>query len=83
MKYDVIDDNPLSKGYRTDMKKLNEDFKFAVKERKYNNIKSKVFKISNRIFWISMFSFTMWFASGFYDLFPRMKLDEKIEKIKN
>lgn len=75
----LIYDNPLSKGYKTDMHKLELKHKQIIKETSYMNKRNKVIKFSTRLFWISTITFTLWVASGFYDLFPRLKLDEKIQ----
>jgi len=78
----LLYDNPLSKGYKTDMKKLEIQHNQVKVETYYYNKRKKVIKYSSRIFWISMMSFTLWVASGFYDLFPRLSLDKKIENYK-
>ncbi len=75
----LLYDNPLSKGYKTDMRKLEIQHTQVKAQSSYINKKNKAIKYTTRIFWISMISFTLWVASGFYDLFPRLSLDTKIE----
>lgn len=76
----LLHDNPLSSGYKVDMNKLHLEHTKAKKEQKQYLRNRKLFKHMNRLFWFSLFSFTMWLGSGFYDLFPRLRLNERIDE---
>lgn len=66
--------------YTYDMDKINKLQEKVNLRKKKADFRNKVFKYANRVFWTSSILFVLWVSTGFYDLFPRMKLDEKIEE---
>lgn len=81
-KINSVNDDPLSLGLKLNTKKIDKAFVIEVKNTKRRIALSKTKKYLNRAFWGGSILFVLWVSTGFYDLFPRIKLDERYEEYK-